>query len=93
MLSKFFLAQWKNPSQKNEWSEEVKSNMKDFGIPEDFAYIKSFSENAFKNLVKKNAREYELKRLQNLQKSKMENLHYSKLELQEYLDLKYMNAS
>ena len=93
MLSKFFMAQWENPSKKNEWAVEVQSNLKDFGIPEDFKYIKSMSENRFKNLVKKNARQYELKRLRNLQKSKMENLHYSKLELQEYLELKEMNAS
>ena len=93
MLSKFFMAQWGNPSKKNEWAVEVQSNLKDFGIPEDFKYIKSMSENRFKNLVKKNARQYELKRLRNLQKSKMENLHYSKLELQEYLELKEMNAS
>ena len=35
--------------------------MNDFCIPEDFDQIKSLLENGFKNLVKKNAREYELK--------------------------------
>ena len=42
--------------------------------------------------MKVKARKYELERLQKLQKSKTENLSYSKLELQEYLELKDMNA-
>ena len=92
MLHQFFLAQWERPSKLNEWTTEVKSNLSDFDMTEEFKFFKSKSKEAFQNLVKVKARKYELERLRKSQKSKTENLHYSKLELQEYLELKDMNA-
>ena len=45
------------------------------------------------NLVKKKAKEYELRSLTKLQGSKMENVAYKKLQLQKYLELENMDAS
>ena len=81
-----------NSSSLSEWSNEAKCNLMDFKISEEFDFLKSKSKNVFQNLVKKNARQYELERLQKLQKSKTEKLLYSKLELQEYLELAEMNV-
>ena len=92
MLYKFFLAQWERPSKLNEWTTEVKSNLAEFNMTEEFEFFKSKSKESFQNFVKVKARKYELERLKKLQKSKTENLVYSKLELQEYLELKDMNA-
>ena len=92
MLHKFFIAQWERPSKLNEWTTQVKSDLIDFNIPAELSLLKSKSSNAFKELVKLKAKDYELQRLLKSKKSKMENLHYSKLEMQEYLELKEMNA-
>ena len=55
------------------------------------------SENVFKNLVKKQAREYEFDRFMEIKetkcKSKMKNLVYTSLKIQDYLLLKNMNPS
>ena len=76
----------------NEWTTEVKLNLAEFNMTEEFEFFKSKSKEAFQSFVKVKARKYELERLKKLQKSKTENLVYSKLELQEYLELKDMNA-
>ena len=58
MLSKFFIAQWKNPAPKNEWTEQVKVDMEDFWLPLDLEQIAKKSVNSFKTEVKKRAKEY-----------------------------------
>ena len=55
-------AQWQNEA-KNDWTMEVKKNLIEFGIPQDFEFLKSKSSYAFQNLVKKKGREFEFKRL------------------------------
>ena len=54
MLYQFFIAQWERPSRINEWTTEVKANMVDFNISDDFDFLKSQSQDAFLTLVKKN---------------------------------------
>ena len=96
MLNKFFYAQWENPV-KADWTVEVKKNLIEFGLPTDLEQIKAFSENKFKNLVKKHAKSYEFERFleqkETNAKSKMKNLFYNELKMQDYLLLKNMNAS
>ena len=92
MLSKFFYAQWEDCT-KLDWVEQVKEDLSDFGLPKDLEILESKSEFSMKNLVKKKAKEYELRSLVLLQGSKMENLVYKKLELQEYLELGNMDAN
>ena len=87
MLFTFFMTQWHNEIQ-GDWTQEIKENLDDFGIPCDFDGIKSMSEYSFKALVKRKAKEYALKILQEMQSthSKMSNLNYSELKLQEYFN-------
>ena len=96
MLNKFFYAQWENPV-KADWTVEVKKNLIEFGLTTDLGQIKAFSENKFKNLVKKHAKSYEFERFleqkETNAKSKMKNLFYNELKMQDYLLLKNMNAS
>ena len=56
--------------------------------------IEKMSKNAFKNLVKKHARNYEFSRFLEIKKtkSKMKNLFYQEFKLQNYLLLKNMNT-
>ena len=54
MLYQVFIAQWERPSRINEWTTEVKANMVDFNISDDFDFLKSQSQDAFLTLVKKN---------------------------------------
>ena len=86
MLSKFFYAQWQH-SSRLDWTEQVKMDLFDFGLPRDLELLESKSTNNFKNLIKKKAREFELRSLVTIKKtqSKMKNLKYDKLKLQEYL--------
>ena len=88
MLHTFFMTQWYNETE-GDWTKEVRINLDEFGIPCDFDYIKSLSQLSFKNLVKRKAREYSLKVLQEKQSkhSKMNNLHYSELKLQDYFKM------
>ena len=96
MLHKFFMAQWEKPLKNNEWTNQVKTDLIDFQIPVDLEFLKTKSSNAFKNFVKVKVRKYEYERLMEIKtvkcKSKMKNLYYSELKIQEYLELKEMNA-
>ena len=85
MLNSFFITQWNNPTR-GDWTEEVKSDLEDFGIPCSFEWIKSKSQLSFKSLVKTKAEEYALSILKDQQNthSKMENLRYSSLKMQSY---------
>ena len=52
MLHQFFSTQWKYPSNRKDWTEQVRLDMQDFGIPEEFDFIKSKSKFSFSNMVK-----------------------------------------
>ena len=39
MLSKIFTAQLKNPGKKHEWTEQVKVDLDELGIPGDLKWI------------------------------------------------------
>ena len=87
MLSNFFNAQWKFPARKSEWTEQVRVDLLDLGLTEDLDQIKIKSKFTFKNLVKKQIREWAFQGLL-LKKqghSKMMNLEYTTLEMQNYL--------
>ena len=87
MLNKFFQTQWKHPAVRNEWTEQVRLDLKEFGIKEDLEWIKSKSKLSFKLLMKKVTREVAKQTLERIKEkhSKMENLMYADLEMQSYL--------
>ena len=53
--------QWKYPSARGEWSEQVKCDLESFGMYEELETIKKKNKFSFKALVKKQARELALK--------------------------------
>ena len=57
MLHRFFTAQWKYPTSQ-DWTEQVRGDLEDFEILVDLEFIRSKSEYSFKNLLKKEAKEY-----------------------------------
>ena len=94
MIYKFFMAQWMNPV-KNDWTIQVKQDLKDFQLTSDLIEISSISKYSFKSAVKSKALQYDFTHL-NLQKqslSKMKDLHYPKLIMQNYFDLPNMNVT
>ena len=86
MLNSFFMAQWKYPTT-NDWTEQVKTDLTDFGLPTDLDLIKAKSTFSFNALVKRKSIEYAffsyLEKKQN--HSKLDNLFYRGLNLQKYL--------
>ena len=86
MLFSFFITQWHNPCR-GDWTEQVKEDLSDFGIPCSFDYIERKSKETFKQIVKIKAKEYALRLLRRKQDthSKMENLYYSDIQMQNYL--------
>ena len=93
MLYKLFITQWKQGS-KDDWTEQVKNDLADVGLPEDLELIKSKSNYSFKTLVKIKIKEYAF--FNYLEKkashSKLDDLWYSDLQLQEYLKLSDLSA-
>ena len=89
MLAKVFNTQWKYPA-KDDWTVQVKEDLKDFGIKMDLVEIRKKSSYSFKIFVKVKSKEYALEHLLKLKSkhSKMENLDYVELELQKYLKTK-----
>ena len=87
MLSQFFNTQWKYPTNHKDWTELVKQDLVDFGIPGELDYIKSKSKISMSNLVKIKSKEFAWKKFMQskMKHSKMDNLWYSKLEIQDYL--------
>ena len=85
MVYSFFIAQWYSPS-KGDWTEQVQQDLIDFKIPCSFQSIESKSAEAFKKLVKRQAKEYALGGLQEkkAKHSKMDNVSYTNLESQDY---------
>ena len=88
MLSQFFMTQWRNPTR-GDWTQTVKENMEEFGIPADFEYLVSKSKDSFKKIVKSKAREFAFEDLLEKKEkhSKMEHLNYTELKIQPYLSL------
>ena len=88
MLSRFFYCQWLNSSQ-HDWTQQVKVDLEDLGLPADLDFIEKKSVFSWKNCVKKKAKEFELRNLLNMKnsrsESKLKNLNYDKLEIQSYL--------
>ena len=88
MLARFFYCQWLD-SKQHDWTEQVRTDLEDFCLPESLDLIQNKSEYNRKKLVKKQAKEYELRRLIQIKDtknaSKMKELKYQKLECQEYL--------
>ena len=96
MLSKFFHCQWMQGNQ-DDWTEQVKCDLRDLGLPCELKMIRKKSNLSWKNLVKKKAKEFEFKKQITLKEtknaSKLGNITYSKLELQEYLTKLDVNLS
>ena len=57
MLRQFFNTQWKY-SSKNDWTEQVKEDLKDFDISDEICELKGISNLRFKKLVKIKAKEF-----------------------------------
>ena len=91
----FFIAQWKYPAPKNEWTERVKLDLKEFEFSDDLEWVKSLSEFKFKKLVKAKAKEVALENLNKIKSkhSKMDNVFYVDLEMQEYLKKRNIRRS
>ena len=80
------LSQLNNPV-KQDWTEQVKTDLFDFKIGLSFNEMKHKSKKSFKKYVKTKALEFEFESLM-LRKqshSKMKDLNYSKLEMQKIL--------
>jgi hypothetical protein len=86
MLYKVFISQWKYPV-KGDWTEEVKTNMKDFEIDMSLDELKLKSTDSFKRIVKIKTKEFTMNYLLQLKDghTKMDNLNYGELSLQSYL--------
>ena len=93
MLKQFLRVQWNEPSV-GDWTETVKINLEEFGIPSNPEAIKYKSRESFKRMVKCKAQEYALKELrkEQVKHSKMANLTYTELKAQEYLTLNNTRA-
>ena len=93
MMYKVFIVQWNHPS-KNDWTQLVQQDLIDFNIEANLSSIKSKSEWAFKNLVRRKAREYEFGELMKMKQphTKLDDLRYTKLEMQSYLKLENMHT-
>ena len=85
MVYSFSITQWYQPS-KGDWTEQVRQDLVDFNIQCSFEFIESKSAEVFKKLVRRKAKEYALRSLQEskAKHSKMDNVAYTKLECQEY---------
>ena len=84
MLYKFVKSQW-NQATVNDWTEQAKQDLVDFGLNLDLDFILSKSKWSVKNLIK--AKEYSFYSFLEKKEahSKLLNLIYSNLEMQEYL--------
>ena len=95
MLFKVFITQWKYPAAKNEWTEQIKLDLMEFGFSEDLEELEAISNNSFKNQVKKKSKELAFYKFleQTEGKSKLENLIYRELRMAKYLDNEDISCS
>ena len=86
-VGNFLMAQWKFPAKKNEWTEQVKADLLEFGFDDELNWIKKKSKSSFKILVKNQMREVALVNLLEKKEShsKMMSVNYSSLMMQAYL--------
>ena len=86
LLSNFFLPQCEDPT-KGDWVSQVKEDMKVLDMDMTFDNIKTFSKDAFKQLVKKHIRKAAFAGLKEIQEthSKSKKMSYNELKMQEYL--------
>ena len=94
MLYRVFITQWKYPD-KGDWTEQVKSDLKYFGLDWSLNDFASKSKNSFKRFLKKKTKEVALDYLLKLKEghSKMSNLNYTDLKMQSYLRNSNINVS
>ena len=87
MLYQVFSAQWKYPTNKQDWTEMVRRDLLDFGMEVDLDWIRSKSKLTFKNMVKIKSKEYSFFKfmVEKEKHSKMANLWYSDLQMENYL--------
>ena len=93
MLSKFFQGQLNQPV-KQDWTEQVGKDLKDFKIELTHEEIKSETADKFKLFVKRKSIEFEFEKLMRKKQthSKMDKLSYHKLEMQDYLKVNKLSA-
>lgn len=93
-VGQVFQAQSKFPV-KGDWTEQVRIDLEDSGIQENFDWIKSKSVNSFKRLVKKKAKQYALSELLRMKSihSRLDNIEYTELKTQKYLSSGLVSAS
>ena len=86
MLERFFLTQWNFPTI-NDWTEQARKDLDDFGIKQDLNQIISKSKYSFKENVKIKAREFAFYSLMERKEShsKVRNIFYNGLKMQNYL--------
>ena len=89
----FFKAQWKYPAM-NDWTEQVKLDLEDFGIKIDLIFIQSKSKNVFIQLVKIKAKEFAFCNFMEKKErhSKLKDLFYTELKTQSYFTLMSLSA-
>ena len=76
MLYKFFCTQWKY-SSKNDWTDQARLDLADFGISENLEQIRNQSKNKFKRIAFYNFLERKESH------TKLANLFYTEIKLQE----------
>ena len=86
MLYKFFQAQCDAPVRE-DWSEQIKTDLKDLEFDSDFSKLKIISKTKFKKILKRKIKQFVLHMLNEDKEehSKMENLFYTELKIQDYL--------
>ena len=87
MLNNFFMAQWKYPAKRNEWTEQVQCDLNDFDLSVDLDILRKISINSFKTQVKKKAKQYAFYTFLEKKESysKIENLFFTELKLQKFI--------
>ena len=93
MLYKIFIAQWRNPLR-NDWTNLVKDELKDFGLDIDLNSVTSMSKYKFKKIIKSKSREVAFEKLLERKEkhSKMGHLAYGELCMQNYLKSKNISV-
>ena len=94
LLYKFFKAQLREPTT-NDWCTQVKLDLEDLGIEEDFDFIKSLSKSQMSKMVKEAYKQKAFDDLidHQLSYSKGDNLEYGELKIRGYLKNLSINPS
>ena len=69
MLSRFFHCQWLESNQ-HDWTNQVRIDLEELDLTVDLEEIEKKSIFSWKNLIKKKAKEFELRKLLNMNESK-----------------------